>query len=122
VDAAATPAGLVLRVGHGGDAAPLTVSELSVAFGGQSFRAAPRADGSWLAALPPAALQPGAALDVVIAHDGVREILSGRLARPAAAPAGAAAGLLRDHRQLAWWVLNIAIVLIAALAISRRLS
>jgi hypothetical protein len=29
---------------------------------------------------------------------------------------------MRDHKQLAWWILNIAIVLIAAIAISRRMS
>ena len=30
--------------------------------------------------------------------------------------------VLRDHKQMAWWILNITIVLIAAIAISRRLS
>jgi len=28
--------------------------------------------------------------------------------------------LLRDHKQVAWWILNIVIVLVAALALSRR--
>jgi hypothetical protein len=41
---------------------------------------------------------------------------------PAPAPAGAAADLLHDHKQLAWWILNITIVLIAVIAISRRMS
>jgi hypothetical protein len=27
-----------------------------------------------------------------------------------------------SHKQLAWWILNIVIVLIAAIAISRRMS
>ena len=46
---------------------------------------------------------------------------------PGAAPAGAASsGAARlisgSHKQFFWWILNIAIVLIAAIAISRRIS
>jgi len=59
----------------------------------------------------------------VVAHDGIREVLDGTVAAAAAAPAAAGGGgLLRDHKQLAWWILNIAIVLIAVMAISRRMS
>ena len=58
-------------------------------------------------------------VDIVVAHDGIREILSGKVAVPEA-PSGR--GLLGDHKQLAWWILNIAVVLIAAIAISRRKS
>jgi hypothetical protein len=55
-------------------------------------------------------------IDVTVAHDGIREILSGKvsLAEPATE------SLWRDHKQIAWWVLNIVIVLIAALAFSRK--
>ena len=42
--------------------------------------------------------------------------------RQGLADGGTVAHLLGDHKQLAWWILNIAIVLIAAIAISRRLS
>ncbi len=56
-------------------------------------------------------------LDIIVAHDGIREILSERVSAPQPA---LAASLWRDHKQLAWWVLNIVIVLIAAIAISRR--
>jgi hypothetical protein len=45
-------------------------------------------------------------VDVTVAHDGIREILSGKVSL-AEAPAG---GLLGDHKQVAWWVLNIVIV------------
>jgi hypothetical protein len=55
-------------------------------------------------------------VDVTVAHDGIREILSGKVSL-AEAPAGS---LLRDHKQVAWWVLNIVIVLIAAMAFSRK--
>jgi hypothetical protein len=58
-------------------------------------------------------------VDIVVAHDGIREILSSKLG-VAEAPAGG--GLLGDHKQFAWWILNIAIVLIAGIAITRRKS
>ena len=62
---------------------------------------------------------------MLFTHDGIREVLSGTL--PPTATGGAAAnagrtGVLGAHKQLAWWILNITVVLIAALAISRRAS
>jgi hypothetical protein len=57
-------------------------------------------------------------VDVTIAHDGIREIVSGKVS-VADAPA---TSLLRDHKQVAWWVLNIVIILIAVMAFSRKKS
>lgn len=57
-------------------------------------------------------------VDVTVAHDGIREILSGK-ASVAEPPTES---LLRDHKQVAWWVLNIVIILIAAMAFSRKKS
>jgi hypothetical protein len=56
-------------------------------------------------------------VDVTVAHDGIREIVSGKVSL---AEAGSAGSLLRDHKQVAWWILNIVIVLVAAMAFSRR--
>ena len=56
-------------------------------------------------------------VEIIVAHDGIREILSGKVA---VAEAGSTDGLLRDHKQVAWWILNIVIVLVAAIALSRR--
>jgi hypothetical protein len=56
-------------------------------------------------------------VDVTVAHDGIREIVSGKVA---VAEASSTQSLLRDHKQVAWWILNIVIILIAATAISRR--
>ena len=55
-------------------------------------------------------------VDITVAHDGIREIVSGKVvvAEPSTE------SLLRDHKQVAWWILNIVIVLVAALAFSRR--
>jgi hypothetical protein len=56
-------------------------------------------------------------LEIIVAHDGIREILSGKVAVAEAASGGS---LLGDHKQIAWWILNIVIVLVAAIALSRR--
>ena len=56
-------------------------------------------------------------VDVTVAHDGIREIVSGKVS---VAEASSTQSLLRDHKQVAWWILNIVIILIAATAISRR--
>jgi len=85
-----------------------------------------RADGSWFVPLSNALLADDR-LEVVVAHDGIREVLGGRITvagegSAAARHAGGTASVLRDHKQMAWWILNITIVLIAAIAISRRLS
>ena len=45
------------------------------------------------------------------------EIVSGKVS---VAEASSTQSLLRDHKQVAWWILNIVIILIAATAISRR--
>jgi hypothetical protein len=56
-------------------------------------------------------------VEITVGHDGIREILSGKVV---AAEATSADSLLRDHKQVAWWILNIVIVLVAAIALSRR--
>jgi hypothetical protein len=56
-------------------------------------------------------------IEIIVAHDGIREILAGKVA---VAEASSTDGLLRDHKQVAWWILNIVIVLVAAIALSRR--
>lgn len=123
LEGAATPSGLILRVRPSAGEAPLAVTELSVSLDGRVQVAVRRADGSWFVALAPAAWRAHSALEVIVAHDGVREILDGHISAPQpAAPAGAAADLLHDHKQMVWWILNITIVLIAVIAVSRRMS
>ena len=56
-------------------------------------------------------------LGVVVSHDGIRELLTGTVSVP---QQGSALDVLESHGMAAWWVLNIAVVLIAVLIISRR--
>lgn len=116
----ATSSGLSLRVRPTLTGAALVVSDLSVSVDGHAAAATRQPDGSWFVPLPQASRAAGGKLEVFVFHDGIREVLSGQLPAPAAG--GAGASVLRNHQQLAWWILNIAIVLVAALAISRRMS
>jgi hypothetical protein len=116
------PAALQLWVRRTAEPAPLTVTEFATAIDGKAVTATRTAAGGW--SVPLGALGGGEhRLSVTVGHDGVRELLEGRFT-PAAAPAGAPgiAGLGGTHKQLLWWALNIGIVLIAAIAISRRMS
>jgi len=56
-------------------------------------------------------------LDVVVSHDGIRELLTGTVALPSRT---GTLDFLQSHGMSAWWVLNIVVVLIAVLVISRR--
>jgi hypothetical protein len=118
VEAAGTAEGVRLRLRHTEGGAPLAVTELRVSVGGQSTPVTPRPDGTWLAPWPKSGATANAGLEVIVTHDGIREVLSGPLrAAPEHKPSASA-----GTKQLAWWILNIAIVLIAVIAISRRMS
>ena len=120
LEGASVPGALLLRVRPLAGGTPLEPAELSVAVEGKELPASPRADGALRVALP-AAAAGSVQVDVTVTHDGIRELLSARLpVEPAAAPA--AASRFGVHTQLLWWVLNIAIVLIAVITISRRVS
>lgn len=56
-------------------------------------------------------------LGVVVSHDGISELLTGTVTVP---QRRGALDVLQGHGMFAWWVLNIAVVLIAVLVISRR--
>ena len=56
-------------------------------------------------------------LQVLVAHDGIRELLAGTVSLP---PRRSLLESLQGHGMAAWWVLNVAVVLIAVIVISRR--
>lgn len=56
-------------------------------------------------------------LSVVASHDGIRELLTGTVVLP---EQRSVLDSLEGHGMAAWWVLNIAVVLIAVVVISRR--
>ena len=122
VTGTAEPASLHLWVRRTAEQAPLVVSEFATLIDGKASAATRTSDGGW--SVPLGALTAGEHhLSVTVGHDGIRELLEGAFTpAAAAAPAGGIAGLGGNHKQLLWWVLNIGIVLVAAIAISRRMS
>jgi hypothetical protein len=56
-------------------------------------------------------------LQVLVAHDGIRELLAGTVSLPRQR---SVLESLQGHGVAAWWVLNVAVVLIAVFVISRR--
>ena len=126
VDAASAAGGLTLRVRRAAGAAPLLVSDVAVSIDKQSEAATQRPDGSWFVPRPQGSQDAGKSIEVTIGHDGIHEVLSGRLASSPGdsgpARSGEGGAMSSSHKQLIWWILNIAIVAIAAIAISRRTS
>jgi hypothetical protein len=123
--AARTASGVTLHLEGAAGSPPLHVTGLTASVDGKSVPLTPLGEDSWSLASPAAGAAAEDKLEVTVDHDGIREVLSGALpARPAATPAQGSAGtsLLHNHKQLAWWILNIGVVLIAVLAISRRMS
>jgi hypothetical protein len=120
LEGASVPGALILRVRPSASGSPLSVSDFAASIDGQEMPATARADGAWRVPLPGHPASNEGRLEVTVTHDGIRELLTARVAL--AAPTAPEAGGSGVHNQLVWWVLNIAIVLIAALAISRRAS
>jgi hypothetical protein len=118
----AGPSSLSLWVRRSAEQAPLVVTEFATAIDGKSAAATRNADGGW--SVPLGTVTAGEHhLAVTVGHDGIRELLEGKFTPAAAtAPAAGISGLGGNHKQLLWWILNIGIVLVAAIAISRRMS
>ena len=115
---------LVLRVRRSADQRPLAGAQLAVTADGRGIPVTARPEGTWSVPLKDLARAPGK-LSIEVSHDGVREVLEAQLpGGPAAAPPGQARGVVSTliHKQMSWWILNIVIVLIGVIAVSRRMS
>jgi len=115
---------LVLRVRPTADQQPLTGAQLTVTADGRSVPVTARPEGTWGVPVKDLPRAPGK-LSIEVSHDGVREVLDGQIpgsagTPPAAPPTGIVSTLI--HKQSAWWILNVLIVLIGVIAVSRRMS
>jgi hypothetical protein len=119
IDATTTDDGLALHVKHAGNQIPIDGRDVTVSVDGKSHPVTAAPEGTFLLATKDLAGDGERQLDIVVAHDGIREILTGKVTLP---KVGSTLDLWRDHKQMAWWILNIAIVLIAVMAFSRRQS
>jgi hypothetical protein len=121
INANATPDGLELHILHAANQIPIDGRDVTLTVDGKSEPLTVQKEvGAFL--LPTKDLGEGGErqLDITVAHDGIREILTGKVALPKSS----ATGVLWDssRKQMLWWVLNIGVVLIAVLAFSRRSS
>jgi hypothetical protein len=116
VDGTVTADALRLGIRRVSDKSPVSSNDVAVTVDGRNETVTREGDGY---EVPINDLRGDAAKDVeiIVGHDGIREIVSGKVAL---AEGASADGLLRDHKQVAWWILNIVIVLVAAIALSRR--
>src|SRR5207253_10638006 len=110
LEAGPAPAGLVLRLRHTADDTPVSVTDLTVSVDGKSQLAMRRADGSWFVPLSNALLADDR-LEVVVAHDGIREVLGGGITVARASSAderhhGGTPSVLRDHTEMGMRALN----------------
>lgn len=115
--AAAADHSLILQVARVSDHRPIVgPGNVTVTLDGHAVPVTPQADGTWLISTRD---QSGGAhaLAVVVSHDGIHELLAGTVS---VQQQRSALELLQGHGMFAWWVLNIAVVLIAVLVISRR--
>jgi hypothetical protein len=109
--------GLSLQVTRNSDHRPIvTPGSITVTLDGHSVPVTAQPGGTYL--IPMRAESGGAhALGVVVSHDGIRELLTGTVTVP---QQRSMLDELEGHGMFAWWVLNIAVVLIAVIVISRR--
>jgi hypothetical protein len=117
LSAAPADHGLSLQVARISDHRPIIgPGGVAVTLDGHSVPVTAQPDGSYL--ISTRAQSGGAhSLGVVVTHDGIRELLTGTVTVP---QQRGALDVLEGHGMFAWWVLNIAVVLIAVIVISRR--
>lgn len=108
---------LSLQVARVSNHQPITgAGALTVSLDGHRVPVTAQPNGTWLVSTREQST--GAhSLNAVVSHDGIRELLTGTVT---VQEGRSALDVLQNHGMFAWWVLNIAVVLIAVLIISRR--
>jgi hypothetical protein len=117
VEGTATADALQLSIRRVSDKSLVSSDDVTVAVDGKNQSVTHEKGGAYELPINDLRGEAASDVDVTVAHDGIREIVSGKVS---VAEASSAGSLLRDHKQVAWWILNIVIVLVAAMAFSRR--
>jgi hypothetical protein len=106
---------LTLRLLHAGSESPLVTKDVTLSVAGHVIPLTPRGAGTYILPVKQLGTTTTPTLDITVGHDGIREVLSGKLTVPAAAPTPAG-----SHNQMLWWIVNIGIVFVAAMILSNR--
>ncbi|HZO23708.1 MAG TPA: hypothetical protein VFB37_14490 [Steroidobacteraceae bacterium] len=116
IEAAPTDDSVALYIKHVADQTAVNSSDVVVTVDGKAQTISRAKDGSYLVSAAEMRDKGPHTLEITVSHDGIREILSGQLSLPSATEGS----FISAHRQIGWWILNIGVVLIAAIALSRR--
>lgn len=116
LDAEARPGELLLSITRTANHEPVTgAGNVTVRIGGRALKVSAQR-GDYVVSTD--GLHGGKhPIEVVVAHDGIRELLSGSVTLPRTSTM---LERLQKHSSWAWWVLNIAVLLLAARMISHR--
>jgi len=117
----ATPTGddsVVLQIRRVADHSVVASDDVTVTVDGKNQTVTRQTDGTYLVSGTELRGDDARAVEVTVGHDGIREVLSGKVTLPAPSTTS----LLGEHKQVAWWILNVVVVLIAVIALSRRKS
>jgi hypothetical protein len=106
---------LTLRILHTGTQAPVVTRDVTVSVAGRVVSVTPKGDGAFVLPVKQLGATTEPKLDIIVGHDGIHEIVSGKVTLPAAAPASQG-----GHTQSLWWVINIGLVFAVAMFFSSR--
>ena len=95
-----TSDGLALHIQHAGNQIPIDGRDVTVSVDGKSQPVTAEPEGTFVLSTKDLNGDGERQLDIVVAHDGIREILSGKVTLP---KTGSTLDLWRDHKQMAWW-------------------
>lgn len=119
VDAQETTDSVTLWVRRAADKKLIDTKDVTVSIAGKNQVLTRRTDGSFSFPTDDLRGKDAKSVQLVVGHDGIRELLDGQLPPP---PEGLTTGLLGSHNQLWWWVINIGVLFIGVLALSRKKS
>jgi hypothetical protein len=120
IDATRNGDALELHIRHAANQIPIDGQNVIVTVDGKNQSVTPEPEGTFALSTKDWAGDGERQLDITVAHDGIREILTGKITIPKVG--STATDLLHDHQQMAWWVLNVGVILVAVMAFSRRSS
>lgn len=118
IDATRNGDALELHIKHAANQIPIDGQNVVVSVDGKNQSVTPEPEGTFSLSTKDWAGDGERQLDIIVGHDGIREILTGKITVPKAG--SNATDLLHDHQQMAWWILNVGVILIAVMAFSRR--
>jgi hypothetical protein len=106
---------LTLSILRAGSQTPLVTKDVTVSVAGRVIPVKVHPDGTFVVPVKQLGTTTTPTVDVIVGHDGIREILSGKLTLAQSAPAETG-----GHTQTMWWVVNVVIVFVVAMYFTNK--